>query len=123
MGNRVKTLGLHSWSKDDLVLTFYWVKYGLTGIYLRDEDGLADYIGVSKGSLVMQGANFRYLLGREDGVLSDYSKLQMEVFEEYNGMKWLDYRTLVKDMIDQDNFERKSILKKKGKDISKMVKI
>jgi hypothetical protein len=123
MGNRTKTLKLHNWSKDDLILTFYWVKYGLTGIYLKDEQGLADYIGVSKGSLVMQGANFRYLLGKCDGVLTDYSKLQLEVYEEYNGMKWLDLRNIVKTIIDQDGIEVKNIMSKMGKTYSKMVRV
>jgi hypothetical protein len=123
MKNRAKTLGLHSWTKQDLILTFYWVKYGLTGMYLRDEQGLADFIGVSKGSLVMQGANFRFLLGKTDGVLTDYSELQRLVYEEYNGMKWGELRVLVREIIDQDGYDRKMIFNRSGKDYSKMVKV
>ena len=83
---RTQTLGLHEWTKNDTILTMFTTKYGNKGIYLRDEKSIAKFIGVTTGSLKMQSANFRSLLGTDENALSDYSKLQKEVFDEFSGM-------------------------------------
>lgn len=116
----IKSKGLHEWSKEELVVAFYLTKYGNKNIYLKTETDVAKNFGVSLGSLKMQMANFRYLLGDKKGSLTDYSKDQEMIFEEYNGMNWLLFNRQVRTVIGQDNFERTEALKKLGKDITKM---
>lgn len=123
MSKRTKTLGLHEWSKEDNILALYFTKYGTSGLYLKDENSLVKWIGTSLGSLKMQSANFRTLMGQTESSLSDYSKLQAEVYNEYGGMSRLELTRVVKKIIDQDTYERNEILKKMGKDPKKMVKL
>jgi hypothetical protein len=120
---RTQTLGLHEWTKNDTILTMFTTKYGNKGIYLRDEKSIAKFIGVTTGSLKMQSANFRSLLGTDENALSDYSKLQKEVFDEFSGMGQYEFTKLVKVIIGQDEIERNEILKKMGKDPSKMKRV
>jgi hypothetical protein len=112
MANRTKTLKLHDWTKEDFILTYFWVKWGLAGLYIKDEKGLADYIGVSVNSLRMQAENFRFLMGKEG--LSDVKKLQVEVYEEWGKQSLILLRTKVRQIIDQDNHDRKEVLRNKG---------
>lgn len=112
MANRTKTLKLHDWTKEDFILTYFWVKWGLTGLYIKNEQDLADYIGVSVHSLKMQADNFRFLMGK-DG-LCDVKKLQVEVYEEWGKKSLLELRAKVREIIDQDGHDRSEILKSKG---------
>lgn len=112
MKNRTKTMKLHEWSKEDFILTYFWVKWGLAGLYIKDESGLADFIGVSVNSLRMQAENFKFLMGKEG--LSDVKKLQVEVFEEWGKKSLIELRTKVREIIDQDGHDRSILLKKKG---------
>ena len=91
-------------------------------MYLKDESSLAKWIGTSLGSLKMQSGNFRGLMGESERALSDYSKLQAEVYNEFGGMSKLQLMKVVKNIIDQDTYERNEILMKMGKDPKKMVK-
>jgi hypothetical protein len=116
----IRSKGLHEWTKEELMVAFYLTKYGNKNIYLKSEGDVAKYFGVSVGSLKMQIANFRYLLGDRKGSLSDYSKDQEMIFEDYNGMDWLMFNRQVRNIISQDDFERAQALKKMGKDVSKM---
>ena len=123
MATRSKTLGLHEWTKEDNVLAFYYTKYGTYGLYLTDEKQLAKWIGSSLGSLKMQSSNFRGLMGESERALSDYSKLQSEVYNEYGNMSKMELMKVAKLIIDQDTYERNEILKKMGKDPKKMVRV
>lgn len=116
----IQTKGLHEWTKDELVVAFYLTKYGNKGIYLKTETDVAKHFGVSLGSLKMQMANFRYLLGDRKGSLTDYSKDQENIFEEFNGKEWYSFNRQVKVFIGQDDFERAEALRKLGRDVTKM---
>jgi hypothetical protein len=70
----------------------------------------------------MQSGNFRGLMGETERALSDYSKLQAEVYNEYGDMTKIQLMKVVKSIIDQDAYERNAILIKMGKDPKKMVK-
>ena len=122
-GKRAKTLGLHDWSKNDTILCLYFTKYGTHGLYLKTEDSLAKFIGVSTGSLKMQSANFRALMGHTEQSLSDYSQLQEEVYNEYGKLGQYELMKTCKTIINQDEYETNEILKKMGKDPSKMRKL
>lgn len=117
---RTKTMGLHEWSKNDTIISLYVAKYGTKGLYLKTEGDIAKFIGTSEASLKMQCANMRSLMGQSEKVLSDFSKLQSEVFDEYNGMSEYQLMKEVKNIINQDDFERSEILRKMGKDPSRM---
>jgi hypothetical protein len=116
----IKSKGLHEWTKEELVVAFYLTKYGNKNIYLKTESDVAKYFGVSIGSLKMQMANFRFLLGDKKGSLTDYSKDQEMIFETYSKMDWLSFNREVRTNIGQDTFERSEALRRMGKDVSKM---
>jgi hypothetical protein len=122
-GKRSRTLGLHDWSNNDTILCLYYTKYGTNGLYLRTEESLANYIGTSSGSLKMQSANIRALMGHTQQSLSDYSQIQANVYNEYGKMSQYELMKVCKSIIGQDEHERNEILKKMGKDPSKMRKI
>lgn len=116
----IKTKGLHEWTKDETILAFYLCKFGNKLIYLKNESEVAKFIGVTTGSLKMQIANFNHLMGSKTNSLSDFSKLQEEVFDEFNGLPMLEFNRKVRVIINQDHFERIEALKKLGKDVRKM---
>ncbi len=123
MKSRAKSMGLHEWSKNDTILTLYVTKFGTSGLSLKTESDVANHIGVSVGSLKMQMSNLRSLLGKTESVLSDYSKLQKEVFDEFNGMKSFELLRVVKKITGQEDMELISIFKRMGKDPKKMVRV
>lgn len=76
---------LHTWDKDDTILTLYYVKHDLKGLPVKDEKDLAEgVIGSTKASLQMQAANVRYVLGYDEGVLDCFSEIQKAVVDEYD---------------------------------------
>jgi hypothetical protein len=123
MKSRAKTMGLHEWSKNDTILTLYVTKFGTSGLFLKTLEDVANHIGVSVGSLKMQMANIRTLLGDNTASLTDFSKLQKEVFEEFNGLHQFQFVRVVKEVTGQNQMELISIFKRMGKDPQKMVKV
>lgn len=123
MTTRSKTLNLHEWSKDDTIISLYVTKFGCKGLYLTSETEIAKFIGTTLASLKMQCANIRTLMGHRKGSLSDYSQLQQSIFSEYGNMPQFELMRVVKQIIKQDEFERIQILRKLGKDPSKLVKV
>lgn len=123
MATRAKTMGLHEWTKEDTILTLYFTKFGTRGLFLKTDVDIAKHIGTSLGSLKMQSANFRTLLGVNEGSLSDFSKLQLDVLEEFNGMSQFEFLRVVKKIIGQEQMELVEIFKKMGKDPNKMKKV
>lgn len=123
MKSRAKTMGLHEWSKNDTILTLYVTKFGTSGLFLKTLEDVANHIGVSVGSLKMQMANIRTLLGDNTAALTDFSKLQKEVFEEFNGLHQFQFVRVVKEVTGQNQMELISIFKRMGKDPQKMVKV
>lgn len=123
MKSRAKTMGLHEWSKNDTILTLYVTKFGTSGLFLKTNEDVARYIGVSVGSLKMQMANIRTLLGDSTSILTDFSKLQKNVFDEFNSMPKYQFTRLIKEITGQNQMELISIFKKMGKDPQKMLKV
>ena len=52
--------------------------------------------------------------------MTDYSKDQENIFEEFNGKEWYSFNRQVKVFIGQDDFERAEALRKLGRDVTKM---
>jgi hypothetical protein len=123
MSTRSKTLGLHEWSKEDTILSLYVTRFGCKGLHLKSESDVAKFIGSSIGSLKMQCANIRSLMGLNDGSLSDYSSLQKEVYNQFGKTSQYELMKVVKKITGQDDFERNELLKKLGKDPSKFKKL
>jgi hypothetical protein len=123
MSTRSKTLGLHEWSKQDTILSLYVTKFGCKGLHLKTESDVAKFIGTSVGSLKMQCANIKSLMGLNDGALSDYSSLQEEVYNQYGKVSQYELMKEVKKITGQDEVERNELLKKLGKDPSKFKKV
>ncbi|MDY0270622.1 hypothetical protein [Trichloromonas sp.] len=123
---------LHKWNKEDAILTLYYVKYNLNSLPVKDEEELSTcIIGSTKASLNMQAANIRYILGDEHYTLSDYSKIQEEVVNEYNTLSELDLRQVVIDIISKRDVEsniqelriRKKEKERKDKEKSKKLEL
>jgi hypothetical protein len=123
MKSRAKTMGLHEWSKNDTILTLYVTKFGTSGLFLKTVEDVANHIGVTVGSLKMQMANIRTLLGDNTSTLTDFSKLQKDVFEEFNGLTKIQFMRVVKEITGQNQMELELIFKRMGKDPQKMTKI
>ena len=116
---RTQTLGLHQWNEDDTILCYYYTKYGLKNLMYDTEEKLSGYIGTTLNSLRKQGMNFRYLMGKSTKTLSDYSKLQKEIYDVLEDYNFTQVHKLVKDIIKQDEWERQELLKLRGYDPSK----
>lgn len=112
----------HNWSKDDYILTFYVTKYGTTGLYLKNDDDVCNFIGTTKGSLTKMKSNFNHLLGLPN-CLNHIKNLQSEVFEEYNQVPLMIFRNTVKTIINQDKVELERIFKGMNRNPEKMKKI
>lgn len=123
MSSRTKTMGQHEWSKNDTIVSLYITKFGCKGLYLKTESEIAKFIGTSVGSLKMQCANIKTLMGQRFGSLSDYSSLQEQVHSEYGKLSQYELMKVVKGVIKQDDYERNEMLKKLGKDPSKFKKV
>jgi hypothetical protein len=83
------------------------------------EEKLSGYIGTTLLSLKKQSMNFRYLMGKKTRTLSDFSKIQKDVFDVLEGYNFNQIHKFVKDIIKQDDWERQELLKMKGYDPSK----
>ena len=116
---RTQTLGLHQWNENDTILCYYYTKYGLKNLMYDTEEKLSGYIGTTLNSLRKQGMNFRYLMGKSTKTLSDFSKLQKEIYDVLEDYNFNQIHKLVKDIIKQDEFERNELLKLRGYDPSK----
>jgi hypothetical protein len=116
---RTQTLGLHQWNENDTILCYYYTKYGLKNLMYDTEEKLSGYIGTTLNSLRKQGMNFRYLMGKSTKTLSDYSKLQKEIYDVLEEHTFTQVHKLVKDIIKQDEFERNELLRQRGYDPSK----
>jgi len=94
---------IHKWTKDDTILTLYYVKHGIKDIPVKTEEELAiDIIGATLQSLKMQAANVRKVLGdSKEGsyVLDDFSKIQEKVVADYKGMNKDELQEIVDDII------------------------
>lgn len=116
---RTKTMGLHQWNENDTILCYYYTKFGLKNLMYDTEEKLSGYIGTTLHSLKKQSMNFRYLMGKSTKTLSDYSKLQKEIYDVLEDYNFNQIHKLVKDIIKQDEFERNELLKLRGYDPSK----
>lgn len=116
---RTKTMGLHLWTENDTILCYYYTKFGLEHLMYNTEEKLSGYIGTTLLSLKKQSMNFRYLMGKKTRTLSDFSKIQKDVFDVLEGYNFNQIHKFVKDIIKQDDWERQELLKMKGYDPSK----
>lgn len=119
INKRTKTLGLHQWTENDTILCYYYSKYGLEHLMYNTEEKLSGFIGTTLNSLRKQGMNFRYLMGKNTRTLSDFSKLQKDVFDVLEGYNFNQVHRFVKSIIKQDEWERNEILKQRGYDPSR----
>jgi hypothetical protein len=91
---------LHTWDKDDTILTLYYVKHDLKGLPVKDEKDLAEgVIGSTKASLQMQAANIRYVLGYDEGILDCFSEIQKAVVDEYNTISFEELKEMAVNII------------------------
>jgi hypothetical protein len=103
---------LHKWNEEDTIVCFYFSKYGVVGIPVRDEIDLAhNIIGSSLSSLIMQTSNLRYLMGFMNN-LSDYSTLQEKVYNDFKDMNRLEFVRIVTDIVKRRrNINKENVIK------------
>lgn len=140
---------IHKWNKDDTVISLYYTLYDLKDLPVKSNIDLAEcVIGTTLASLQMQSANVRCALGKTNNVLTDFSKIQLKVVEDYKNVSQKDLYNMVMNIIILRNFEENAhkvqlaknkviekakelkrkndleeIFRKMGKDPSKMRKI
>lgn len=113
----------HKWNKEDSILTLYYVKFGLRRLPVKDEIEFAEWIiGSTETSLTMQSANVRYLLGFEDGILTDFSAVQKEAVEQYSKVEEEILRKIVIAIIDKRDVKQ-NIANSKAKKVEKQKKV
>lgn len=120
MRKRTLTLGLHHWTENDLILNYYVTKFGTRYIYLKTEEELSKFIGTTPCSFTKQQMNFRYLMGCKSNVLTDFSKLQKLVYELFDEISFYEFHQIVKNIIGQDDYERRVLLTDMGYNPDKM---
>ena len=123
MYKRTETLGLHHWTENDLIVNFFFTKFGTRSIYIKTEEEFSKLIGTTPCSFRKQSMNFRYLMGCNSRILSDYSKLQKLVFELFDEISFYELYQIVKDIIGQDDYERREILVRNGYNPDRMIRI
>ena len=62
-------------------------------------------------------------MGCNSRILSDYSKLQKLVFELFDEISFYEFYQIVKDIIGQDDYERREILVRNGYNPDRMIRI
>ena len=89
----------HEWRKNDAIITLFYHKYGIKGLFVSDETELAEKIICSSlTSLKMQSLNIQELIGIKKG-LSHFSKTQKMIVEKYNKKSYNDLLYLVNNTI------------------------
>lgn len=111
-GNKLKT----RWLKNDVIIALYYEKFGLSKLGVEDskvETFVNKYIGSNEPSLKMEALNIRYALGvkhnEEPEGLSRYSKLCVEVVNEYDSYSESELREVVEDIIENTTDEQIAI--------------
>jgi hypothetical protein len=103
----MNTTERHDWSKNDMILAFYYTLYGLDNIGITDYEFAEIHIGASLDSLLLQAANIRYYykhMGydwdfKTTCLLSDYYALQVEVIEEYKDLSESQLEDIVENIL------------------------
>lgn len=118
---------IHKWNKEDTIITLYYTKYGIKGLFVKDEKELAEFIiGTTETSLFLQSLNIRYILGYDEGTLTDFSKLQERVVDDYHNLSEDKLKNIVLDIIDKrdidGNIKRVKEIKK-AKEIEKRKRV
>ncbi|MFW5847926.1 MAG: hypothetical protein ACOCVF_03330 [bacterium] len=109
----------HRWTKDDAILTLYYVKFGVKNLPVRDDKEFAEsIIGSSYASLQMQSANIRHILGYDEFTLADYSKAQSDVVEMYGKIDRQSLHSIVLEIIDKKDV-KENIINNRKKRIEK----
>jgi hypothetical protein len=111
---RIKTLGLHEWSDNELMVNFYVTKFGLKNIdvVFKTVEELCQHLKVDVVSFKMQSSNFRMLMRCTTNVLTDYSKLQKGIYDLCNGETFYEFYRVVKSILDVDGLVRERMIKK-----------
>lgn len=98
----------HKWDKDDSILTLYYVKFGLNNLPIQDEKEFAEWvIGSSVGSLILQSANVRHVLGynKSDFTLDCPSENQEWAVEKYDKMEKSELEKIVNRIIEKRDIQ------------------
>lgn len=102
----------HDWSKEDNIVALYYYRFG-TKFLEMDENQVARAIGTSVASLKMQSKNFEMLDTGRSG-LSDYSKTQKDVFDEFGkSVRYILFKE-VKKILDLDRIILERMVKAKS---------
>lgn len=117
----------HKWSKDDTIISYFYAKFEVKGLPIKDDVELAEQvIGTTLSSLKMQVSNINFILGYDTNVLSDFSKIQQDVVDEYSNLSYDELLSVVTEIINKRDFEdniRKLEEKKKVRKLEEKKKL
>lgn len=110
----MKTKGLELYTYDETFIYMYCHLYGFTGLWLKNLNDVSKFINRSVNSIKMQIANVKYMTGDVNGGLSDYSEMHEIVYNDIKKLGRYNSFKKIKELINQDEIERKELLKQKG---------
>lgn len=115
---------IHKWNDEDTIISLYFTIYGIKGLPVQDDIDLAEgIIGTTIASLHMQCANIRCVLGEDTGILTDFSRLQENIVNEYRKTTFDELKTIVLDIIESRDidFNRQRVLEIKNSREQKLI--
>ena len=98
----------HNWTEYDNIMALYYYKFKTLHLGL-DEAEIAKMIGTTVDSLKMQASNFRRLHTVREG-LSDFSKLQASIYEQYGNSSRYELFTKLKEIFPINDIISKRIV-------------
>ena len=102
----------HVWSFEDNLVALYYHRFGTRRLGMSEEQ-IVSKIGTTVASLKMQSKNFEMLYTGHSG-LSDYSKTQSDVFNQFGNKSSQELFNVVSEILGVEDFKRQQILEKMG---------
>tara|TARA_R110002051_G_scaffold76657_1_gene140028 strand:- start:11 stop:367 length:357 start_codon:yes stop_codon:yes gene_type:complete len=99
----------HTWSEEDNIMALYYYKFKTLHLGL-DESEIAKMLGTNIESLKIQATNFRRLQTVREG-LSDFSKLQASIYEQYGNCGRYELFSKIKEIFPVNKIISERIIK------------
>lgn len=101
----------HNWTREDNIVALYYYRFGTQHLGV-DEKEIVSIIGTTVASLKMQSKNFEMLETGRSG-LSDYSKTQLDVYNDFGKVPRYTLHKEVKNHLNLDGYITQKIISSK----------
>lgn len=99
----------HTWTEQDNIMALFYYKFKTLHLGL-DESEIAKMLGTNVESLKIQATNFRRLQTVREG-LSDFSKLQASIYEQYGNSTRYELFTKLKEIFPINDIISQRLIK------------